>query len=99
MLEMLGVTVDDKMKFEEHIGKICRKVSQQIAVLERMKKILPFETRKCLYLAFIVPHFNYCSETRHFSNKSAIAKLEKACVPYVLSLTKNKGPTPNYSTK
>ena len=42
-----------------------------------MKKILPFETRKCLYLAFIIPHFNYCSETWHFSNKSAIAKLEK----------------------
>ena len=32
-LEMLGVTVDDKMKFEKHIAKICRKVSQQIAVL------------------------------------------------------------------
>ena len=74
---MLGVTVDDKMKIEKHIGKICRKVSQQIAVLKRMKKILPFETRKCLYLAFIIPHFNYCSETWHFSNKSAIAKLEK----------------------
>ena len=63
-LEMLGVTVDDKMKFEKHIGKICRKVSQQIPVLKRMKKILPFETGNCLYLAFIIPHFNYCSE-RH----------------------------------
>ena len=62
-LEMLGVTVDDKMKFEKHIAKICRKVSQQIAVIKRMKTILPFETRKCLYLAFIIPHFNYCSET------------------------------------
>ena len=76
-LEMLGVTVDDKMKFEKHIAKVCRKVSQQIAVLKRMKKIFPFETRKCLYLAFIIPHFNYCSETWHFCNKSAIAKLEK----------------------
>jgi len=72
---MLGVTVDDKMKFEKHIAKICRKVSQQIVVLKRTKKILPFETRKCLYLAFIIPHFNYCSETWHFCNKSAIAKL------------------------
>jgi len=44
-LEMLGVTVDNKMKFEKHIAKICRKVSQQIAVLKRMKKILPFETQ------------------------------------------------------
>lgn len=76
-LEMLGVTVDDKMKFEKHIANICRKVSQQIAVLKRMKKILPFETRKRLYLAFIIPHFNYCSETWHFCNKGATAKLEK----------------------
>ena len=64
-LEMLGVAVDDKTKFERHIGNVCRKVSQQIAVLKRMKKILPFETRKCLYLGFIIPHFNYCSETWH----------------------------------
>ena len=76
-LEMLGVTVDDKMKFEKHIANICRKVSQQIAVLKRMKKILTFETRKCLYLSFIIPHFKYCSETWHFCNKSATAKLEK----------------------
>lgn len=32
-LEMFGVTVDDKMKFERHIANICREVSQQIAVL------------------------------------------------------------------
>ena len=64
-LEMLGVAVDDKMKSERHIANVCRKVSQQIAVLKRMKKILPFETRKCLYLGFIIPHFNYCSETWH----------------------------------
>ena len=76
-LEMLGVAVDDKMKFERHIGNVWRKVSQQIAVLKRMKKILPFETRKCLYLGFIIPHFNYCSETWHFCNKNITAKLEK----------------------
>ena len=49
-LEMLGVAVDDKMKFERHIGNVCRNVSQQIAVLKRMKKILPFEARKCYTL-------------------------------------------------
>jgi len=42
-----------------------------------MKKLLPFETRKSIYFAFILPHFNYCSETWHFCSKSASAKLEK----------------------
>ena len=36
-LEMLGVGVDDKMKFERHIANVCRKVSQQIALLKWMK--------------------------------------------------------------
>ena len=57
--------------------KICRKVSQQVAVLKRMKKMLPFETRMKLYQSFIVPHFNYCAETWNFCSKGATTKLEK----------------------
>ena len=74
---MLGVTIDDKLKFEKHLAKVCRNVSQQVAVLKRMKKLLPFETRKNIYFAFIFPHFNYYSENWHFCSKSASAKLEK----------------------
>ncbi|KAL9987296.1 hypothetical protein ACROYT_G001579 [Oculina patagonica] len=31
--DLLGVTVDDKRKFDRHVTKVCRKVSQQVAVL------------------------------------------------------------------
>ena len=41
------------------------------------KSLLADETRKCLYLGIIIPHFNYCSETWHFCNKNVTAKLEK----------------------
>ena len=75
--DLLGITIDNKLKFDNHVAKICRKVSQQIAVLKRMKKMLPFETRRDLYLAFILPHFNYCSETWNFCSKSAADKLER----------------------
>ena len=75
-MELLGVTIDDKLNFENHIAKICRKVSQQIAVLKRMQKLLPFETRRDLYKAFILPHFNYCSEMWHFCSKKSADKLE-----------------------
>ena len=37
--ELFGIAVDDELKFEAHVSKICRKVSQKIAVLKRMKKI------------------------------------------------------------
>ena len=42
-VELLGVTIDDKLKFESQIKKICREMSQQIAVEKRMKKLLPFK--------------------------------------------------------
>ena len=64
-MELLGVTVDNKLKFEGQIRKICRKVSQQVAVLNRLKKISPFELTELridIYRAFIAPHFNYCSD-------------------------------------
>ena len=60
-VELLGVTVDSKLKFEGHVAKICRKVIQQVAVLKRMRKMLPFEIRLRLYQKFIVSHFNYCA--------------------------------------
>ena len=65
-MELLGVTLDNKLKFEGQIRKICRKVSQQVAVLNRLKKILPFELTELridIYRAFIALHFNYCSES------------------------------------
>ena len=43
-IELLGVTVDNKLKFENHTWSICRKVAQQVAVLQRIKKILSYKT-------------------------------------------------------
>lgn len=76
-MHLLGVTVDSKLKFDAHDAKMRREVSSQVAVLKRMKKILPFDTRMNLYRAFIVPHSNYCAETWHFCSKRASDELEK----------------------
>ena len=76
-IELLGVTVDDKLKFENRIRKLCRKVSHQTAVLQRMKKMLPFEMKRDLYFAFILPHFKYCAEMWHHCSKKCTSMLEK----------------------
>ena len=52
--EELGVMIDDKLKFEKYVGKVCRKVSEQFAFLKCKKKMLHFETRKNIYFAFIL---------------------------------------------
>ena len=36
--ELLGVTLSSKLKLEGQICKFCRKVSQQVNILNRLKK-------------------------------------------------------------
>ena len=61
--EELEVMIDDKLKFEKYVGKVCRKVSEQFAFLKCKKKMLHFETRKNIYFALILSHFNSSFET------------------------------------
>ena len=54
----------------EHVTKISKKVGKQLDVLCRLKNILSFRTKLCLYNSFIMSHFHYCSSIRHHYLKS-----------------------------
>ena len=58
-IKLLGITLDEKLKFDSHIADICRKVGSQINALSRLKNILPCKTKESLYQAFILPYFSY----------------------------------------
>ena len=90
---LIGVTLDNKLKFEGQIRKICRKVSQQVAVLNRLKKILPFELRIDIYRAFIALHFNYCLESWHHCGERGSGKLEKINERALRFVTRDKSDT------
>ena len=53
-LKLLGVTIDDKLNFHEHIAGLCRKISQQISVLNRFKRLIPFDVKLFIYLTLPV---------------------------------------------
>ena len=55
MLEMLGITVDDMLKFDIQVANICGKVPQQVAVLKVYEKYTSLRYKK-EYL-----HVIYCS--------------------------------------
>ena len=40
-IKLLGITLDQKLKFDSHILDICRKFGSQINALSRLKNILP----------------------------------------------------------
>ena len=76
-IKLLGVTLDNKLKFDSHIRSICRKVGGQVNALNRLKNILPCKTKEALYRAFILPHFHYCSQIWHHCGARNTNKLEK----------------------
>ena len=76
-LNLLGVTIDSKLNFEHHISNVCKKASQRIGVLMRLKNLIPTEAKLQLYKAAIYPHLTYCHLTWHFCKASNRRKLER----------------------
>ena len=75
-IDLLGVNLDNKLKFSKHISNICGRVHNQIQVIKRFRHILSDSTKARLYKAFIMPHFQYCSTVWHFCGVRNSDKLE-----------------------
>ena len=46
---LLGVTIDYKLSFEEHISNLCQKASVQLHALKRLGAFMSHQTRWCWY--------------------------------------------------
>ena len=55
-LKLFGVTIDSRLKYSEHIYSACKKASQRIAVLMRLRNLIPIEAKLQLYKAAVLPH-------------------------------------------
>ena len=76
-VKLLGVDIDFRLSYDQHLAALCKKSSRQLNVLIRIGKYLTLEGRKAIYHAFIMSNFNFCPLVWHFCKKSASDKLEK----------------------
>ena len=77
VVKVLGVQIDDKLTFRDHISSICKKAARQLNAMARIAKYLDLDARKMVYNSFILSNFNYCPIVWHFCGKSSNKKLEK----------------------
>ena len=75
-VEVLGVTIDNRLKFSKHIGNICRKSGGQLNALLRLSRYVSSESKKLAVNSFIHSNFNYCPLVYHFSTFDSNKKLE-----------------------
>ena len=50
-LEVLGVTIDCGLNFNLHISDVCKKASQRVGVIMRLRILIPTEAKLRLFKA------------------------------------------------
>ena len=65
-LKLLGVIIDSKLNCTDHISSICKKASQRIGVLMRLRNLIPTKAKLVLFKSAVLPYLTYCHLVWHF---------------------------------
>ena len=87
-VELLGLTIDNRLNFEEHISTLCKKASLQLNAISRLQNYMNQKEREAIINSFIYSNFNYCPLVWHFcSCKSShkIEQIQKRCLRIILN--------------
>ena len=76
-VELLGITIDNMLTFNEHINNLCHNASYKLHALCRIKKYLSQDQAKLLSNAFINNQFNYAPIIWMFCRKNQYLKIQK----------------------
>ena len=58
--KFLGVFIDEKLSWKNHISHVCNKLSKSIGILFRIKDKLNATCKRMLYHSMIQPYLQYC---------------------------------------
>ena len=62
-IKLLGVSIDNELKFDKHVLNILKKANSKLTTLSRMTKFMTFQKKRILYKAFVKSQFKYCPPT------------------------------------
>ena len=69
-VKLLGITVDKKLNFCEHISKLCKKVSSKLHALARISNFMNQDKLRLIMKSFIESQFSYCPLVWMFHSRS-----------------------------
>ena len=84
--KFLGVIIDDKLNWRDHVSFVCRKVARGLGVIIKVRKVLQKEYLISLYYSFIYPYLIYCNQIGGSTCKTQIEPCLFYKRPYELSL-------------
>ena len=76
-VKLLGVKVDNKLDFTEHVSTICIKANLKLHALSRISKFMNKNKLRILTKAFIESQFGYCPLIWMFHHRTLNNKINK----------------------
>ena len=76
-VKLLGVTIDNKLNFNEHVDNICKKANNKLQALARIAKYLSPDKLRIIMKTFIESQFNYCPLTWMFHSRQLNSKINQ----------------------
>ena len=75
-VKLLGIEINNKLNFNNHINTICRSAANQLNALIRLRRFLGIEERKALIQSFVLSNFNYGPLVWMLSSVKSLNKIE-----------------------
>ena len=75
--KLLGIVIDNKLKFELHIGNICQKANRKLNAPARLSNYMELPKKHILMNAFFKAQFNYCPVVWMFHSHSLNNKINR----------------------
>jgi hypothetical protein len=85
-VKLLGVKIDNKLNFNEHISKIVKKANSKLAVVRRSFGFLTFSKRKLLLNSFVQSQFTHAPLVWMLHTKTANNKINRVHYKFLKTL-------------
>ena len=72
---VLGVIIDEELKWQSHIDNVCKHVSKNLFLLSQLRHYVDSDARKIFFQAHLLSHINYASTVWSGASEVHLKKL------------------------
>ena len=76
-VNLLGINTDSKLSFNEYVSSLCKKASNQLNAIRRLRRYLGVKEKEVLIISLVYANFNFCPLIWYFCSIKAARKTEK----------------------
>ena len=76
-IELLGLLIDNKLTFKQHVSKICKNANNKLSAINRLRNLINTSQTKSLINTHVLSYFFYCPLIWMFLNKNENEQINK----------------------